>query len=119
MGSIYRRGGRLWIKYYRNGCAMRESTGTDKEGIAKNLLQQREGDIARGVPVTPQTNRCTIDDLLADVVNDYVMQGHKSVEKVRRRISLHLEPFFGGRKAANVTTDVIRTFIVARQRAKA
>jgi hypothetical protein len=64
MGSIYKRKWKnkegtiresavWWIKYYRNGCPMRESTETDKESEAKKLLKLREGDIARGVPVTP------------------------------------------------------------------
>src|SRR5579862_3307762 len=53
-----------WIKYYRDGIPMRESTESDKESVAKNLLRQREGDISRGVPVTPQTNRATVGELL-------------------------------------------------------
>ena len=36
-----------------------------------------EGDIARGVPATPQVNRCAIDELLPDVVTDYTT-GHKT-----------------------------------------
>lgn len=39
MGAIYKRGTVWWIKYYRNGIPMRESTGTDKEQLAKTLLK--------------------------------------------------------------------------------
>jgi hypothetical protein len=48
MGSIYRRGNICWIKYYRNGIPMRESSESEKETVAKNLLKQREGDTRRG-----------------------------------------------------------------------
>ena len=54
MGHLYRRGKIYWIKYYRNGRAFYESSGSRKEGDAKRLLQLREGDIAKGVPVTPE-----------------------------------------------------------------
>jgi hypothetical protein len=48
MGSIYKRGKTLWIKYYRNGKPFYESTGSDKETVAKKRLQSREGAIADG-----------------------------------------------------------------------
>jgi hypothetical protein len=45
--------------WYRNGRPMRESSETDKESEAKKLLKLRQGDIARGVPVTPRIDRVT------------------------------------------------------------
>jgi len=63
MGSISKRGEVWWIKYYRNGIPVRESSGSDKEGAAKSLLRTREGDIERGVPVTPRTNRVLLSEL--------------------------------------------------------
>ena len=81
MGMIYKRkhkrpdgsvveGATWWIKYYRDGVPMRESTESEKESVAKNLLKQREGDIVRGVPITPQTNRATFDELLRPLFAD-------------------------------------------------
>lgn len=46
MGSIYRRGETLWIKYYRNGKAYRESAKSGKETDARRLLKTREGELA-------------------------------------------------------------------------
>jgi hypothetical protein len=57
---------------------MRESSSSEKEGDARRLLKLREGDIARGVPITPKIGRIVIDELLEDVVNDYRMNGQKS-----------------------------------------
>ncbi len=119
MGSIYRRGNKYWIKYYRDGVPMRESSGSEKGSVAKNLLKLREGDVARGVPVTPQVNRCKIDKLLDAVVSDYKVQKRRSLDTVERRLRLHLVPFFGGRKAAGISADDVRRFIVQRQEAGA
>lgn len=42
-----------YIKYYRDGIPMYESTEATKENEAKKLLKLREGDVQRGMPVTP------------------------------------------------------------------
>jgi len=126
MGSIYRRkykqpdgtikeGSVFWIKYYRNGIPMRESSGSKKESIAKKLLQQREGDIVRGLPITPRTNRVTFDELVEDEVTDYKVNGKSSIADLQRRIDLHLRPFFGGWRAVNITTADIRKYVAMRQ----
>jgi hypothetical protein len=55
MGMKYQRGAVWWVKYYRNGHAIRESTGSAKESEAIRLLKIREGDIERGLPVNLKT----------------------------------------------------------------
>lgn len=119
MGSIYKRGNVWWVKYHRQGRPLYESSGSAVHEDAKNLLKLREGDIARGVPVTPQVNRCTIDELLADVVTDYKVNQRKSLADLERRIDLHLAPYFGGRRAAQITTADVRRYIATRQDKKA
>ena len=57
MGCIYQRGRVYWIKYSRAGRAYFESSGSTKHEDAKRLLRRREGDIERGVPVTPRVGR--------------------------------------------------------------
>jgi integrase len=119
MGSIYQRGNVWWIKYHRAGRPFYESSGSTAQNDAKNLLKLREGDIARGVPVTPQVNRVTIDELLADVVTDYVVNKKKSLKDLKRRINLHLLPYFGGRRASQITTADVRRYVATRQQAEA
>lgn len=114
-GMVYQRGSIFWIKYYRNGIPMRETSKSDKEGVAKKLLRSRLGDIERGVPITPQTNRCTVGELLADVLNDYTVNGKRSLETVRYYIEGNVRPYFGDRKAASVTTPDIRAYVAHRQ----
>jgi len=48
---IYKRGNTYWLKYYRNGKPYYESTKSDKETKAKDLLKKREGEIYRPLPV--------------------------------------------------------------------
>ncbi len=54
MGYLYQRGNIWWVKYYRNGRPIRESTGTDKETEAKRSLKLREGDVATGRLIIPR-----------------------------------------------------------------
>ena len=119
MGHLYRRGTIYWIKYYRNGRAFYESSGSKKEGDAKRLLHLREGDIAKGVPVTPKVGRLVFDDLAEDVINDYRTNGRRTIEDLKRRFRKHLLPFFGGRRACVITTTHVRRFILYRQEAGA
>lgn len=130
MGSLYRRKQKLrdgtvrelptiWIKYYQNGRAVRESTGTTKETVARRMLRAREGDVERGIPIVPKMGRVTFDDAAADLVNDYTVNRRKTLAHVKRRIELHLKPHFAGRRLANITTSDIRSFVAARQAAQA
>jgi integrase len=119
MGSIYRRGQTWWIKYYRNGRAMRESSESSREADAKKLLAIREGDIARGLPVSPRQARITIAELLEDVKADYLVNHKRTYADLETRCRLHLLPFFGKYRASNLTTDEIRSYIRRRQKAGA
>ena len=53
MGMTYKRGTVWWVKYYRNGRPIRESSHSSKESDAITLLKLREGDIAHGLPMNP------------------------------------------------------------------
>jgi integrase len=104
-----------WIKYYRNGKAERENTHTSDFAAAKRLLQSREGDVARGIPVSAKLGRVKIDELTEDVITNYKINHKKSLGDVERRLRLHIIPFFGGRRAISITTSTIERFILTRQ----
>jgi integrase len=61
----------------------------------------------------------TFDDLAALVVNDYKMNGQKSLSDLERRTKLHLQPFFGGRRAQAISAADIDVFIAKRKDAGA
>ncbi len=114
MGSLYKRGSVWWIKYYRNGRPIRESTATDKEMEAKRFLKLREGDVATGRLIIPRVERIRFEELAQDYLNDYQTNRRRSLPKARRNVR-HLGKVFGGCRVANITTADIRTYITKRQ----
>jgi len=48
MDCIYKRGNIYWIRYYRNGKPYLELTPCEKETTVKNLLREREEEVAKG-----------------------------------------------------------------------
>src|ERR1043166_3116961 len=88
------RGNVWWVKYYRNGRPLRESSGSEKESEAKRLLRLREGDIARGVPVTPKMGRVKVDELAQDTITNYRINHKRSLSHIERRFRKHVLPFF-------------------------
>src|SRR3972149_8903058 len=115
MGEIRQRGRIGWIRSARRGRRYGESSGSAKKGAAIDLLKIREGDGARGLPVTPKIGRLRFEEAAADVVNEYRVNKRRSLSHVERRIKKHLTPFFGGRRMASITTADVRAFIASRQ----
>jgi integrase len=133
MGSLYRRKQKLadgtfrelptiWIKYYQNGRAIRESTGTTKETVARRVLRNREGDVERGIPIDPTVGKITFEDAAKDFLNDYKVNGKKTYADAKRRVERHLaktevdgRKIFAGRRLTHITTADVRAFIAARQ----
>ena len=109
-----------FIRYYdASGKAHDESTGSTKIGVAKALLHEREAAKGRGEPVGAHIGRLSYNDAVKAVEDDYAMNGRRTVDDVKRRVRLHLTPYFGGRRMSNITTDVITAYVVARQTAGA
>jgi len=53
--------------------------------------------------------------LAEDFLNEYRANNRKSLRWARRRIEQHLTPFFGGLRAADITTERIRDYTVHRR----
>jgi integrase len=130
MGSLYRRKQKqpdgtwrelptIWIKFYQNGRAIRESTKTTKETVARRMLRTREGDVEHGIQIVPKMGRITFEDAAKDLVTEYLVNKRRSHPQTERRIALHLTPTFRGRLLANITTPDVRAFTAARQTAGA
>ena len=115
MGQLRKRGNVWWIRYYRNGRRLEESSGSGKKGDAERLLRIREGDVARGLAVTPKAGRMRFEEAAEDILNDYRVNGKRSLKDVECRIRRHLEPFFGNRRMAAITTADVRCFMSRRQ----
>ena len=77
MGQLKKRGRVWWIRYYRDGRRYEESSRSAKEGDARRLLRLREGDIERGLPVTPKIGRIRFEEAAKDLLNDYRTNGKR------------------------------------------
>jgi integrase len=119
MGQIRKRGAVYWIRYYRNGQRIEESAQTDKYEVARDRLRDREGAIAKGIPITARSTRLTFDEAAKGVVADYTVNGKRSKRNLEQRIAQHLTPSFGGRRLSAITTADLRTFAAERLKAKA
>jgi integrase len=98
-----------------NGRRYEESSRSEKYEDAVRLLKAREGEAAKGLPISPKLTQLRFAEAAGDVINDYRANGKRSLDDVERRITLHLAPAFGGRRMAAITTADVRTYVSARQ----
>jgi len=115
MGELRKRGEIWWVRYYRDGRRFEESSRSRKEGDARRLLRLREGDVERGLPVSPKLARLRFEDAAKDLINDYKTNRRRTLRETQGRLNLHLAPFFGGRRMSSITTSDVREYIVTRQ----
>jgi len=115
-GRIYRRGNIWWIAYYRNGRRVFESSRSENERAARNLLRQRLGQVVAGIAPLPRAHRITYENLRDALLADYAANKRKWFTRQGRLYELvHLDVFFKNFRAVDITTDLIRAFIRARQ----
>jgi integrase len=114
LGSIYKRGNIFWIKYYRNGATIRESSRSKKERNAKKFLKSREGQIVDGRFPGSRVEKVLFDELAQDLITDYLVNKRKSLKRIKFCLE-HLNPYFSGAKVINITTSSIQQYIIDRQ----
>jgi hypothetical protein len=116
MGSLYHRPGSqlIWMKYAVNGRPVRESTGTQNPKEAERILKSREGRAAEGRAVVPRVDRMRYDTLRDDLLAHYQTTKRRKVAEVEDRFA-HLDRFFGGRRAVDITPDLITAYVAKRQ----
>ena len=112
-GRVYLRGTIWWIKYYRHGRPYRESSCSRECVRAERLLKRRLAEIETGQFRGLTAERVRFDELAADLQTDYRINQRKSADRCSLSIK-HLGRFFGGWRAAEITTDKIRTYIARR-----
>ena len=112
MGMLYKRGRIWWIKYYRSGKPYRESSCSDKEADARQLLKKREGEVAIGKLPGIYFDRVRFDDLAEDFLTDYEIN-NKNVGRAKLCIK-HLRQAFEGLRATVIDTPRIKKYIQMR-----
>jgi integrase len=114
MGIIYKRGHVFWIKYYRNGKPYRESAKSAKEGDAKRLLKNREGEISQGKLPGIYFDRVRFEELAEDFLRDYRLN-NKTVKRAEQAINnLSASSVFAGVRVTDITTPLIERYVEER-----
>ncbi len=116
MGHLYKRNQTWWMKYYKDGRAFYESSRTANHKKADGILKQREGAIAAGENVTPAHARFKFADALADYLIDQEVNDRVGIAKFKRRLEIHVEPYFRGRRMAGLETADVRLYTLKRRR---
>ncbi len=106
-GSVYRQGRFWWIQYqHPDGTRRKESTRSERRPVALRLLRTRIGAGANNLPVIARAEQLTFHDAAQAVINNFVANKKQSEDVVRRRIRLHLLPYFGGRRLIGITSPM-------------
>ena len=67
--------------------------------------------------MTPKLGRLRYEEMVEDVINDYFVNNKRSIAHAKRRFKLHLDPFFGNRLEASITTADVRRYVAERKAA--
>lgn len=105
-----------FLKYYVNGKPVRDSTGTEDRDEAIRILRQKLASVARYSEFSQQVERVLVDQLLDLVVEDYQFNKRGSTYDTELRINKHLRPFFGQKRANDLTTAIIKKYTMERAR---
>jgi len=104
----------FWISYPAYGRQIRENARTRNEAVATKLLKRRIGEVSLGLPVGPQLERTTLNDLLAMVEADYKANRRRSLDRMQDA-AIHLRDLLNAnRKARDITTDLLTGYKVER-----
>jgi integrase len=114
-GSVYKRGKTWWVTYYHDGKQVWESARTTDRAEARRILHAKLGQLAEGRYVGPAAERVTFDDLADGLFNDYKANARQSLDIAAQRVRLHLWPFFGHKRAHEITTADVKAYIARRQ----
>lgn len=101
---------------YRDLDGRRHFETIEAESIddAANVRKTRIGDIAHGKPVSSKPSTVLFEEIAADLYNEYVLNGYSSAPDLETRLRLHVLPYFGRRKVAQISTALLKAYRIAR-----
>jgi integrase len=108
-----RRSSAWWIQYSFRGERYRESARSPNRSDAVRLLKRRLAEIGRGRLVGPSTERTTFEELAAMVVDDYKVNGRRSLRRAEQSLT-HLLEHFGLTLVADIHEGRIKAYVRAR-----
>jgi len=112
-GSIYRRGERWAVEFWKGGVQHRESARTTSEEEAIAHLRKRVEECAQGKYVGVRAERVTLADLLKLVTADYVTAGNRTDRTLKYRVAA-LASELGHLRATNVSPSAVEAYKAKR-----
>jgi integrase len=108
-GSIYRRGARWAVEFWKGGVQHRESARTTSEQEAIAHLRKRVEEFAQGKYVGARSERATVADLLKLVTADYAATGNRSGRTLKYRVGA-LASRLGHLRVTNVSSSAVEAY---------
>ncbi len=105
-----------WVKYYKGGKPLRESTKTTDYDEAVAFLADRMADVTKGKTHNIQLNRVKFNDLSDDFLRDYRINGKRSIERAEISVT-HLKDFFGNMLVIELDSSKVMKYIEHRMSA--
>ncbi len=115
----YLRGSIWWIKFYKNGQAIRESSHSTDEAKARSLLKIRLGQVESGEYRGTTQSRVLVAALFDLVVEDYKISNKRSIEDLEYRVDKNLRPTLGKVRASVFGSSHVDSHIRTRREAGA
>jgi integrase len=107
-----------WVQYSVRGKRFRESSGSSNRADAVKLLKRRIGEAGQGRVLGPQAEKTTLKQLAQLLLDDYRVNGRRSLKRVKASVG-HLLGFFGDELAMDIAGDRVASYIAYRQDEKA
>lgn len=111
-GAVRKLGRCFWIRYTMSGRPIEEKTDAKNATEARNILNERLGDVSKGV--TPAAaSRTRLAELYADMKADYRNNG-QDLSILAKRWK-HIEPVFGNDLVSTITSARLQRYVDVRR----
>jgi hypothetical protein len=110
-GTIFQRGKVWYVSFWADGRQIQKSSGSTKRQDAVRLRDQLLGKKARGEMGPAAADKVTCGELLDDLLEHAKHNVKASTEKIWKLVvEASLRPFFGHRKAASLSTAILKEY---------
>ena len=120
-GRLWQKGEIWWMQYYVHGRQIRESSGSRKKIVAERLMEKLQAEKKAGVLRITSAEKLRYEQMRDGLYAKYRNEGHRSLRRSKKDgrewvagVHPHLDEFFSGWRASEITTQAMRDFIDKR-----
>ena len=117
-GRLWLKGKIWWMQYYVHGRQVRESSRSEKKIVAERLMEKRLSEKRAGVLRVTTAERLRYEQMRDGLYAKYRNNGNRSLRRSAKDgrewvagVHPHLDSFFAGWRASEITTSAMRRFI--------